>query len=71
MTLSESPEYLDGDEDTRFSVVDDERVYQYRLDHETDPWWFDYRTEAGLSGFVLTLGTVGVGVIRRLEGVWD
>lgn len=70
VSLSERPRFLDG-EDGRFSLVHDERVYQYRLNHAYDPWWFTYRLEAILTGLALTGGTVVWGTIRRLDTLWE
>ncbi|SEO79479.1 hypothetical protein SAMN04487948_105182 [Halogranum amylolyticum] len=77
-TLAERPWFLDGDGesdgdggDVRFSVVRDERVYQYSLDHTTSPWWFDYRTETALAGLTLAAGTVGWSVVRRVDALWE
>jgi hypothetical protein len=71
VTLADRPGYLDGGGETRFSVVRDERVYQYRFDHETDPWWLDYRLDVLFVGAVLTVGTAGFGAVRRVDALWE
>jgi hypothetical protein len=71
VTLSERPQFVDADEDTRFSVVRDETVSQFRLQYATDPWWREHRIAAVLVGVVGVVATVGWGAVRRVETLWD
>lgn len=71
VSVTDRSRFVDGPTDSRFSVVRDDTVYQYRLDHSYDPWWYTYRTEALLVGFVATLGALGWGAVRSVDTVFD
>ncbi|WP_338729358.1 hypothetical protein [Haladaptatus sp. DJG-WS-42] len=64
-TVSERYQYVAVPEDKQFSVIRDEAVYQYRIDHTYDNEWLDFRDEAMAAGGVLMVLVVIVGNLRH------